>query len=587
MSSRLQRVGDWQLIRQLGQGGFGEVQQWKNLRTNQEIATKHIKNVEHLSPDQELKLRERWMKEYNWTREFQDLPSIVAGVQLGNDSSEFIRRLNSVHIWQLPVIFLEYCNDGDVRKLLQRAQNVNGLVQSEVGDILRCLRQAVDFLHTTCGICHRDLKPDNIVIHRHGNGRKLYKLTDFGLARNSPDNTQIQSVVGTRHYYAPEVVESGKYNSSVDYWSMGVIGFEIATGMLPFIPHQKPINIHLNLRNKPRNCIAITEDLNQNDRFHFHTEIPVEHHLSSHFASKLKEFLSLALDSNYSRRGIQEATDGVQGESRSPIIFTKIDRLLEMKVLTLFVAFKYKRLEYEVTSAMPMSELAKKIAQDTEMPVNSLYLLLPTGHPHGRVTYDTQPIDLYVSEWCDTSEESHSPPVMVYVFNMKHYEYSAPSCCMTNLVQQCINSENAFPDWVMERLVLEIHYILSKERETMRTMLFGFKEYAMTLEHDMLAYQPAIKAVNSEKEQCYGALTQFDNLFTEAKKLNKLNMVNKTEFESNVQKLVSKGNEIVSLINQTISHYDSSLRNVREEALKQSAEIYKLFVDSDKFKLYV
>ncbi|KAH8312567.1 hypothetical protein KR044_011524 [Drosophila immigrans] len=585
MPHKLQRVGDWHLIRQLGQGGFGEVQQWKNLLTNQEIATKHIKNVELIGVDQEQKLKERWMKEYKWTRQFKDFPWIVAGVQLGNDCSEFIKCLNDDHIWKLPVIILEYCNGGDVRKLLQQAQNVNGLVQSEVCAILSCLRQAVYFLHTTCEICHRDLKPDNIVIHRLSDGRKQYKLTDFGLARNLPVKTMVQSVVGTRHYFAPEVIDSGKYNNSVDFWSMGVIGYEIATGVLPFIPHQTTFNIHLNLCKKPRNCIAITEDTEVKDRFHFHTELPVKHHLSSPFVAKLREFLSLSLDSDYSRRGDQGATDGVQGAPRSPIIFSKIDGLLGVKVLTLFVAFKYQRLEYVITPSMPMSELANKIQQDTDMPVKSLYLLLPTGHPHKRVTNETQPIDLYVNEWCDTSEESRNPPVMVYIFNMQSCEYLPSDCCMTKLVQRCISSKDNLPDWVMDRLVLDIHYILSKEHATMRTMLFGFMEYAMTLEHEILAYQPAVTMVNSEKEQWRGAMTQFNALITAAKQQNKFNMVNKEEFETNVMKLVSKSNDIVSLIEQTIHHYDSSLRIIRDGAIKQSAEIYKSFMEADKYKL--
>ncbi|XP_060649776.1 inhibitor of nuclear factor kappa-B kinase subunit beta [Drosophila nasuta] len=585
MPHKLHRVGDWQLIRQLGQGGFGEVQQWKNIVTNQEIATKHIKNDTNIGADQERKLKERWIKEYNWTRQFQNLTFIVAGVQLGDESAEFIKQLNDNHIWQLPVIILEYCNGGDVRKLLQQAPNVNGLVQSEVCNILSCLRQSVVFLHNTCGICHRDLKPDNIVIHRLPNSRKLYKLTDFGLARNMPAETMLQSVVGTRHYFAPEVVDSGKYNNSVDFWSMGIIGYEIATGVLPFIPHQKPFNIHFNLCKKPRNCIAITEDVEEEERFHFHTELAVKHHLSSHFVAKLKEFLSLALDSDYSRRGIQGATDGVQGPSRSPIIFTKIDDLLGLKVLTLFVAFKYQRLEYVVTPTMAMSELALKIAKDTDMKVDSLYLMLPTGHPHGRVTRVTQPIDLYVDEWCDTSEASKGPPVMVYIFNMKHCDYSAPPCCMTDLVQNCIGSQKKWPPWVMDRMVLDIHYILSKEHATMRTMLFGFKEHAMSLEHDMLIYQSVIKTVNIEKEQCCGAMSHFDALISAAKQQNKLNMANKEEFETNVQRLANLSNEIISLIEQTIHHYDSSLGIIRDVAIKQSADIYKSFMDADTYKL--
>lgn len=586
MPTKTVRVGDWQLVRKLGQGGFGEVLHWKNQSTNQEIATKHIKNAEQMSADQQRKLSERWTKEYNWTREFQELPNIVAGVKLNEDSEDFIQYLNSHHIWQLPVIILEYCNEGDVRKLLQQPQNANGLVEFEVREILNCVRQAVDFLHTRCMICHRDLKPDNIVINRLANGCKQYKLTDFGLARNSPDKTIIQSVVGTRHYYAPEVVDSGKYNSKVDYWSMGIIGYEVATGVLPFIPHQKPFNIHVNLRSKQRNCIAITEDIEEKDRFHYHNELPVMHHLSYPWAVKFTKWLTLALDTDYTRRGINVATDEVQGVSRSPIIFKEIDGLLKMRVLTLFVTFKCQRLEYVLTPTMTLSELGDKIANDIEFPANSMYLLLPTGHPHKRISKDTQPVDLFVENWCDTSEESGNPPAMVFIFNIgQSCEFSAPDPCITKLVKYCLSTKGFKPEkWVIERMILDMHYMLSKEQSTMRTLLFGFKEFAMSLEHDILQHQDAIKFFNIEKDKCCGAMEQFETLVTAAKQQQRFLMLNNAEWESNWTKLVNKSKEIVTIIEKTINHYDSSLRNIRD-VLKQGVDIYKRFVGADIYKL--
>lgn len=80
-----------------------------------------------------------------------------------------------------------------------------------------------------------------------------------------------------------------------------------------------------------------------------------------------------------------------------------------MRVLTCFVAFKYQRLEYVVTPTMTMKELSSQIAQDTNVNATSLYLLLPTGHPHRRLTAQSQPMDLYVDKWCDTSDESRNP----------------------------------------------------------------------------------------------------------------------------------------------------------------------------------
>lgn len=95
-----------------------------------EIATKHIKDADRLSIDQQYKMKDRWNQEYNWTQKFQQ-PYIVAGVKLGEESKDFINYLNKNHVWQLPVIILEYCNGGDVRKLLQRPQNANGMLENQ------------------------------------------------------------------------------------------------------------------------------------------------------------------------------------------------------------------------------------------------------------------------------------------------------------------------------------------------------------------------------------------------------------------------------------------------------------------------
>lgn len=398
-------------------------------------------------------------------------------------------------------------------------------------DILSCLRQAVHFLHTQCRICHRDLKPDNIVIHRVSHNRKQYKLTDFGLARPAPDKTIVQSVVGTRHYYAPEVVDTGKYNNKVDYWSMGVIVYELCTGSLPFIPHQKAFNIHMNISKKTRNCIAITEDVEQEERFHFHQQLPIEHHLTKPWEVELVKWLPLALDADYSKRGTHGATDEVQlgapPKADCPDIFSEVDRLLEIKVLTLFAACRYKRIECVVTPDMTKEQLGAFIARETGLAIPSIYLVLPTGHPHKSVSLATRPIDLFVDEWCDNSEESGNPPVMVYIFSCaQQCEYSAPDPCMTDLVRHCMNpSAKEPPSWVMERCILDMHYMLSKEQSSVRTLLLGFREYALTLEDEMLNYQDYIKQLDNEKNRYCGALEQFQTLLEAAKQQQRFQLV--------------------------------------------------------------
>lgn len=78
------------------------------------------------------------------------------------------------------------------------------------------------------GIVHRDLKPENILICLDG----YLKLTDFGFAKKIKDRTW--TFCGTPEYIAPEIIMSRGYNKSVDWWTLGVLIYEMAAGIPPF-----------------------------------------------------------------------------------------------------------------------------------------------------------------------------------------------------------------------------------------------------------------------------------------------------------------------------------------------------------------
>ena len=77
---------------------------------------------------------------------------------------------------------------------------------------------------------YRDLKPENILINVDGH----IKLTDFGLSKKYNKVERSYTICGTVQYLAPEILEGSGYNESVDWWSYGVIMFEMLTGKLPF-----------------------------------------------------------------------------------------------------------------------------------------------------------------------------------------------------------------------------------------------------------------------------------------------------------------------------------------------------------------
>ncbi|XP_022216140.2 inhibitor of nuclear factor kappa-B kinase subunit beta [Drosophila obscura] len=580
---------NWQLLGKLGQGGFGNVLHWRNTNTGLEIATKHIKETSSLSADQQVKLKERWVEELKWTREFEKLPNIVAGVCIEKEDAAFVDYLNDHHSCPLPVIILEYCNGGDVRKQLQIPENANGLTEFEVREILGALRQALHFLHTKCKVCHRDLKPDNIVIHRQKDGSKTYKLTDFGLARDSPDKTILQSVVGTRHYFAPEVVESGFYNTAVDYWSLGIIAYELATGELPFIPHQTFKNILVNLLNKKPDCIAITEDLQDDSRFLFQTELPKQNHLTGPWSREFVPWLRQALDTNYKRRGKLASDEVHSGPVPVPAVFFNLDRLLQMRVLTIFAVNDFKRLEYAVTANMTMQELNGLICRDTKLASREVYCVLPTTHPHERMKPTTRPLDLYVQEWSDTSSETRKstqippPPVMLFVFQATtgecYYLNSAPS--VSELMKTCmLKSFQTDKPWKLKRLARDMHYMLAEQQKLLEMFLTGIRERALLLEDEIVTNQ-FIATINDQILTTADAIKMLERLRTAAVQEQKMS----TQVNDADWKLLADTYQETNNIARTIKeHFESCLRGARR-MVDETSQLFNHCVARDVFGL--
>lgn len=87
----------------------------------------------------------------------------------------------------------------------------------------------LEYLHTN-NIIYRDLKPQNLICNTNG----YIKLVDLGASKFLKKGDRTFTVIGTPHYTAPEVIKQDGYGYEADYWSLGVVLFEIIMGYLPF-----------------------------------------------------------------------------------------------------------------------------------------------------------------------------------------------------------------------------------------------------------------------------------------------------------------------------------------------------------------
>ncbi|GIQ83595.1 hypothetical protein KIPB_004943 [Kipferlia bialata] len=123
-------------------------------------------------------------------------------------------------------LVMELASGGDLFSMIASHKRLHVDVVRFFTASLVCV---IDFLHRN-NIVFRDLKPENVLVDAYGYPR----LCDFGLARILPAGEVATSTCGTESYMAPEVISGRSYGKEVDWWCLGIVIFEMLTGLSPF-----------------------------------------------------------------------------------------------------------------------------------------------------------------------------------------------------------------------------------------------------------------------------------------------------------------------------------------------------------------
>ena len=221
-------AGRYRIVRLIGKGGMGEVYEAEHIAIGRRVAIKRL--VSELEGDTEVFSR------------FRREAEVIAGFQHPN--------IVSVLDWVTtddgsPCIVMEHLKGEDLDSRIAR---LGAMSWPELARIADEVLSALSVAHRA-GIVHRDLKPQNIFLAIDDEGRMSAKLLDFGVSKihaSSTLATPASQMIGTPAYMAPEQARghSRDVDAGTDIWAMGVVLFQMASGVLPFEADSVPATLY-------------------------------------------------------------------------------------------------------------------------------------------------------------------------------------------------------------------------------------------------------------------------------------------------------------------------------------------------------
>jgi serine/threonine protein kinase len=203
-------LGEYEILREIGQGGMATVFLAHEIALDRKVA------IKVMSP--------QFVHGADMIERFKREARTAAGLNHPHIIPIYAVRESQ----QLLFFVMKYIGGRSLDAILR---DVGPLPFPMVRSILADIGSALDYAHRQ-GVVHRDVKPGNIMIDEEG----FAVITDFGIARaaQSDSLTRSGTTVGTPSYLSPEACSGEVVGPAADQYSLGIVGYEMITGQLPF-----------------------------------------------------------------------------------------------------------------------------------------------------------------------------------------------------------------------------------------------------------------------------------------------------------------------------------------------------------------
>jgi calcium-dependent protein kinase len=205
-------LDNYDVVKQIGKGGYGKVYQVRNKKSKEIYACKHLSKLS-------IKNLEKFEREIN--------------ILIKSDHPNIIRIIEIYESQRSLYIVMEECKGGEIfDRIIEHIQNKKMYSEKEAATIFKQVMSAIEYCHNN-GICHRDLKPENLLYLNPGSEENNpIRVIDFGLSQIFTQQ-KLKTKVGTAYYVSPEIL-TGDYTEKCDIWSAGVILYIFLSGDPPF-----------------------------------------------------------------------------------------------------------------------------------------------------------------------------------------------------------------------------------------------------------------------------------------------------------------------------------------------------------------